>query len=296
MVKKSQNRSTTGGRVGVVSVGQAGLNEITALLRRQGVGLSLAFPVERKGDPDALLNPLLTGLRTCQEDAATEIILFLAPPLPPAVEQRVLEQVRRSEKPTVVCLLGADPRHLWRAGAIPAARLDEAALRAVAWVRGWDQALISSQLEDLDEAMEAQARDVHSRLAPTRHRLYGLFTSEIFYHEARSILGRLAVPDSHLSLHLLPSPTERLTHLGQALTDPQAAVILLDIVLGRETNPAQDVIAALSPRQDNVAVIAYVSGQEEQRTAQEDILRRAGIIVAPSSAAAAYIAGRLATR
>jgi len=77
-----------------------------------------------------------------------------------------------------VCLLGGDPRPIWKAGAIPAARLDEAAMRAAAWARGWDQALVSSRLEDQDEQMAGMAHGLQARFTPARCRLYGLFTDE----------------------------------------------------------------------------------------------------------------------
>jgi len=283
------------GCVGIVSASKAGLDEIISLLHREQVVLSHAICVAgREAPAGAEADPLLHGLRTCQDDAGTEIIILLSPGPSSEAARRVLDQVRRSEKPTVVCFLGSDPRLLWRAGAIPAARLDEAALRAVAWVRGWDQALISSQLEDLDEQMEAQAHAVHLRLDPARRRLRGLFTSEIFYQEARTLLKRFPVSPSHMALDRYLSAAERAVHLRTALTDPDTAVVLLDVVPGRGS--AAELAAILAPRRDDLAVIAYVSGKADRRADQEMTLRRAGVIVAPSSAAAVHLAGRLATR
>ena len=278
------------GRVGVVSASEAGLAEIAHLLHREHVALSHRIYAGRKE------TALLDGLRTCQDDAETEIILLLSPPLPPEGTRRLLDQVRRSEKPTVACLLGTDPRLLWRAGAIPAARLDEAALRAIAWVRGWDQALISSQLEDLDEQMETLAQDVHLRLDPARRRLQGLFTSEIFYREAQTVLAGVAGPPARMTLSLHHAPAERADRLRAAGAAQDTGILLLDVVLGRE--PVANLVAVLPPpARDNRAIIAYVSGSDAtQRAAQEEVLRRAGVLIAPSSAAAAHLAGQLAIR
>ena len=277
------------GRVGVVSASEAGLAEIAHLLHQEHVTLSHRIYTGRKRA--ALLN----SLRTCQDDTETEIILLLSPSLPPEGTRRLLDQVRRSEKPTVACLLGTDPRLLWRSGAIPAARLDEAALRAIAWVRGWDQALISSQLEDLDEQMETLAQDVHLRLDPARRRLRGLFTSEIFYREAQTVLAGLAVPPARMTLSMHRAPAERADRLRAAGAKRDTGILLLDVVLGRE--PVVDLAAALPPARDNRAIIAYVSGSDAaQRAAQEEVLRRAGVLIAPSSAAAAHLAGQLAIR
>ncbi|HFD39828.1 MAG TPA: hypothetical protein ENJ31_08315, partial [Anaerolineae bacterium] len=105
----------------------------------------------------------------------------------------------------------------------------------------------------------------------------------------------LAVPPARMTLSLHHAPAERADRLRAAGAEQDTGILLLDVVLGRE--PAADLAAALPPAQDNRVVIAYVSGSDAaQRAAQEEVLRRAGALIAPSSAAAAHLAGQLAIK
>lgn len=300
----SQVRPATGA-VGIVSASNAGLQELASLLARENVKVSKAIRVEEQ-DMVSLTgkSEMLAGLQACQRDPDTEIVILLSQKPSLDAAQRVLAQVRKSEKPTVVCFLGIDQRLLWRAGAIPATRLDEAALRAAAWVRGWDQALISSQLEDLDEQLETQAQELRTHLDPSRRWIRGLFTSTIFCQEAQLMLAGIAAQatePSQVELSVQKSSADKIENLQDALGDPQTAVILLDIVLGQDPlpDPASTLAAALQQAQDRPVAVAYVSSSAEalqQRADQEATLREAGVIVAPSNAAAAHISGLIAMR
>jgi len=149
------------GPVGIVSTSHAAIQEMICLLARDQVGVSHIFGPSRlvkKQAEEGLV--LLAGLRALQVDPATSVIIIASRPTSPSVITPVLAGVARSDKPVIACLLGGEPRLVVRAGAIPAARLDEAAMRAAAWVRGWDQALVSSGLEDQDEQLAAMAGEL----------------------------------------------------------------------------------------------------------------------------------------
>lgn len=291
MVKDSQ--STTKGLVGIVSTSGIGLQEIAGLLAGEGVGVSQAIHVEeQKLTPNAAESAILTGLRACQSDPATEIIVLVSKMLSPDTAERVLAGVSESEKPTVVCLLGIDQRLLWRAGAIPAARLDEAALRAVAWVRGWDQALISSKLEDLDEQIVTQATKLRARLDPNRHQLRGFFDSVFFYQEAQMILSEILGEGAQLArleLWAKESVQTKLSSLKSALDDPEAAVILLGV--DAFLDPGGNWVHALKQNRTGPVVIAYASGSTDCEKALHD----AGIVLVVSNAAAARLSGMIVT-
>ena len=81
--------------------------------------------------------------------------------------------------------------------------------------------------------------------------------------------------------------------------DPETAVVLLDIVLGygAAANPAGDLADAIAAaRERGIAVVASVCGTERDPqglSAQEAVLRNAGVVVLPTNAAVARAAALL---
>lgn len=288
------------GPVGVVSTSPIGLQEVVNLLTGEGVGVSQVVKVEGHDlSLEAGGSAMLAGLLALQTDPDTEIIVLVSKT--PALEaaERVLVEVRDNDKPTVVCFLGADQRLAWRAGAIPAARLDEAAYRATAWVRGWDQALITSRLEEVDEKLAIQAGDLSARIGSGRRSFQGLFTCGIFCQEARLMLVDVAdgMPEG-TCLDLGGEPWSQQSYLQRALDDPTTAVILLDVVSGHDavSDPAGMLANVLRGNQDEVLVIAHVcdtSDAPQNLIEQESVLRDAGVILMASNAVAARLAGMI---
>jgi FdrA protein len=288
------------GPVGIVSTSPAGTQEVIGLLASEEVGVSRIVEVDGR---DLSLptggNAMLAGLHALQANPATEIIVLIskAPVLEAA--KRVLAVVRDSDKPAVVCFLGTDQRLVWRAGAIPAARLDEVAYRAAAWVRGWDQALITSRLEELDEQLVVQAGGLSARISSDRRVFQGLFTSSMFCREAQLML--VDVAGKMLEGTCLDVGGDLLlqqTHLQGALDDPAVGVILLDVVLGHDADldPAGMLANVLCRGREGALVIAHVCGVlngPQRLVAQEMMLHDVGVILASSNAVAARLAGML---
>ncbi len=299
------------GPVGIVATSRAAMQEIICLLARDQVGVSQLFGASPRGRGKALS----AGLQALQTDPATGVIVLAAGGPSPVAVTQTLAQVGDSDKPTIVCLLGSDPRSIWKAGAIPAARLDEAAMRAAAWARGWDQALVSAGLEDQKEQLAGMARELQPRFTPARHRLYGLFTDEIFGHEAQLMLSGLAAEagdarlGSALTVCIQPDFSLWQPKLLQALADPQVAVILLDLMYGQDTacNPVSVLTAALdehrrlglSSRDKHssepwiVARLSRLDDDPRVSAADEAKLWDADVILASSNAAMARLAGMI---
>ena len=106
------------GPVGIVSAAGTGLQEVSTLLAKAGVGITQGIGTggrDLKEEVGGLM--MLAGLQALQDDPETQVILLVSKPPAEAVAQKVLEQVALSEKPTVVCLLGgemaelASPKH-----------------------------------------------------------------------------------------------------------------------------------------------------------------------------------------
>jgi FdrA protein len=296
-----EEKSLPGGPISVVTDSDSGLREVVCLLAREGVGLARRLRVDAPppGQPGTA-STLERALQSVQADAGTEIIVLVADALLSEATDRLLEQVRRSDKPTVACFLGSDPRLAWRAGAIPATRLDEAVMRAAAWVRGWDQALVSSQLEEQHDQLSALAGELRARIGPARRQLCGLFPADMLRREALLVLaqalGHEVPPDW---LRTVSRVSDMGPRLREALAERATAVVFLSLALSAETrsDATEGVLSALRKHKKNRPVcIAHVFSEvcEPARLAEiEAALGEAGAVVAPSNAAAALLAGLL---
>ena len=287
------------------------MQEVICLLSRDQVGASQLLGASPRGKGNALA----AGLQALQADPATSVIVLASGEISSTAVTQVLARVGDSDKPTIVCLLGSDPRPFWKAGAIPAVRLDEAAMRAAAWVRGWDQALVSARLEDQDEQMAGMARGLEARFTPARRRLYGLFTDEVLGHEAELMLCDLAKNSGDtrlqpaLTVCVQPDFSLWQSSLRQALADPEVAVILLDLIYGEDA--ACDPVSVLTATLDEhrglgpssqgkrsgepwiVARLWRPGGDPRVLASEEARLWDADVILAPSNAAMARLAGMI---
>ncbi len=284
--------------VSVVATNPGPLRELAHVLARAGIGI-----VEGRIAPGRSGGGVLDAFEAIEADPATEVIVLALDALPSDAAERLLERVRHGNKPTVVYIPGSDPRLAWRAGAIPATRLDEAALRAVAWVRDWDQALISSRLEEEGDQLAALAADLQPRIGPGRVLVRGLFASDALRHEAQLLLaGVLGEAVSFGGLRVLSGALDVAEHLRAAWANPACGVMLLSLASGAEAaaGPVHEAITAMQTLGRGGPVpIAHVCGDPLafSRLAEAKVrLEEAGAVVVPSNASAALLAGLLIQR
>ncbi|MBN1661369.1 MAG: hypothetical protein JXA93_23460 [Anaerolineae bacterium] len=282
------------GKIGVMASSAGALREVVCLLARQGVAAVRAIGPE--GEPGMLtIAGFLDGWQALQNDPEIEIIVAIVTTTRDVDEDQVLEQVGDSIRPVVLCLLGRDPSRAWQAGAIPARRLDEAVHRAAAWVRGWDQALISSRLEEQDEELAAMAANLRKLLGTGRRGIVGLFASEVLCREAWLMVGDVA--GEAVTLDCVELSPQRLSN---ALDDPGTGAILLDVVVAGDTPEALsgEVAVALEMLQGpGPLVIGHVCGVDLAAVERvEARLSQAGVTIVSSNATAARLAGLVMSR
>jgi FdrA protein len=271
------------------------------------------------------------GIRALQADPETQVLLLISKPPAPSVAQRVLERVGEGDKPAVVCFIGGDPEPIVSAGAIPARTLQEAAYLAAASA---GEPLADDAIEREDSDLAALAVELRARLGSGPRYLRGLFSGGTLASEAlviwRETLGdvlsnvalepRLELRDAtrsegHCAVDLgedeftvgRPHPMIdydlRVRRLLQEASDPEVAVIVLDVVLGygAHPNPAGELGPAIRKARGQRAetgrdliVIASVTGTEadpQRLSRQVRALEEAGAIVASCNAAVARLAG-----
>ena len=149
------------GNIGLVAASGTGLQEVTSLIARQGGGVSQAVGVGGRDLSEAVGGiMMMESLMALQEDPDTQVLVLISKPPAPDVAEKVLDLVRASDKPTVVCFLGGDPSAVEAAGAVPATTLEEAALLAGRLAAGGQQpvgqviAEIKRGLERRDEELK----------------------------------------------------------------------------------------------------------------------------------------------
>ncbi len=281
------------GPVGIVSAAGTGLQEVSTLLARQGIGISQGIGTggrDLRKEVGGIM--MLEGLKALQQDPTTQLLVLVSKPPDEAVVKIILKQVARSEKPTVVCFLGGKDMTREKLPGVSFTRtLEECALTAVRLVKpelGSIETYLAGQTAHLNEL----ASEIKRKLKPSQHYLRGLFSGGTLCYEAQVIWqdqlkepvysnaplpggSKLADPtqsQGHTAVDLgeeeftvgRPHPMIdndlRIRRLLQEARDPATAVILLDIVLGYGAHP--DPALELGKAVEEARTLARQEGRE----------------------------------
>lgn len=265
------------GPVGIVSAAGTGLQEVSTLLAKQGVGITQGLGVggrDLSRDVGGIM--MLAALEGLQADADTQVIILVSKPPAEAVAQAILKQVGRSPKPTVVCLLGGQLEH-----GVPKHATVVPTLQEAAWLGA---RLAGAKLKAPDQLLKAEAKAINARAATIRKTmasgqqyLRGLFSGGTLCYESQVIWraqgGHEVWSNAPLSKdrqlkdstrsrdntvvdlgeeeftvgrpHPMIDNDLRIRRLLQEARAPEVAVILLDVVLGYGAHP--DPAAELGP-------------------------------------------------
>ncbi len=289
------------GPVGIVSAAGTGLQEVSSLLARAGTGVTQAIGTggrDLKKEVGGLM--MLAGLKALQEDPDTKVIALVSKPPDPAVAAKILQQVKASPKPTVVCMLGAEKADLKDKHIHQTATLEETAALAASLAGIRNEKIGETILTDEAE-LKSKAETLRTRLGKGQKYLRGLFSGGTLCYEAQYIWMKMIkepvlsnapvekekmIKDAtrsqgHTTIDLgeeeftvgKPHPMIdnelRIRRLLQEGRDPEVAVIMLDVVLGYGAHP--DPAAELAPairqarelaarEKRELAVVASVTG------------------------------------
>ncbi|MCJ7552103.1 MAG: acyl-CoA synthetase FdrA [Anaerolineae bacterium] len=327
----------TAGGVGIVAASGTGLQAVTTSLARRGIGITQAIGTGGR-DLSAKVGGIMMmeAIKALQADPATEILVLVSKPPATQVAQAVLETLRKSDKPTVVCFLGGKKQPIEAVGAIPAPTLERAAMIAAELATGGQPDKAIAALKERNQGLKEQARELKARLSRGQKCYRGLFSGGTFCYETQIILSKMLgndkiksnaplnkaqrlatanVSEGHTAvdlgedeftvgrLHPMLDPALRNRRIVHEARDPDTAVVYIDVVLGYgvHPNPAGAAVEAIYEAQERlkrkkreVIFLAHVCGTDadpQNASRQVDILRQAGVIVMPSNAAAARLAG-----
>lgn len=283
------------GPVGIVSAAGTGLQEVSTLLARRGVGITQGIGTggrDLKKEVGGIM--MLEALKALQQDDATRVIVLISKPPADEVVRLILDQVSASAKPTVVCFLGGDASQLTLAkvpSVIPARTLYECALLAVEVVQS-ESGNVRKSFEAENAKFAEQAKNPKTKLKTNQHYLRGLFSGGTLCYEAQVIWkdmlaspvysnaplpGGKSLPDStrsyqHTAVDLgeeeftvgRPHPMIdndlRIRRLLQEARDPETAVIMLDVVIGYGAHP--DPASELGKAVEEAKKLAHNEGRE----------------------------------
>jgi succinyl-CoA synthetase alpha subunit len=290
------------GPVGIVSAAGTGLQEVSTLIARRGVGISQGIGIggrDLKKEVGGIM--MLEALKALQQDPATGVLVLISKPPAEEVVQTILLQVSSSQKPTVICFLGREISALVNLpNLLPAHTLDECALLAVRAVQPEGkgiQAFLTTEKAELTE----QAQALEPKLYANQRYLRGLFSGGTLCYEAQVIWNdmlaapvysnaplpcRPVLPDSTKSYqhsavdlgeeeftvgrpHPMIDNDLRIRRLLQEARDPEVAVVVLDCVIGygAHPNPAAELAPAIRQARQladgELLVVASVTGTEQ---------------------------------
>ena len=324
------------GAIGLVGASGTGLQEVMCRIDALGEGVSHAI-----GTGSRDVHESIGGATMCQaidllaSDPSTQVITLVSKPPARSVADKVLQRIARAGKRAVVLFLGETPSsRSWPSNAFPVATLADAARASVAALgraapSAGDHAAVD------DGLVERTLRG----LASSQRFVHGLYSGGTFCIEAQTLWLPLGLrvasnaplhaqdedratqrSDGHRATdfgadeytvgrpHPMIDMTTRAEQLAREASDPSAAVVVLDVVLGYGSHP--DPGGALAPaiasardraRRDGreLMVIAFVTGTERDPqglSKQQAALRDAGAVIVDDSAKAARLGGAIAVK
>jgi FdrA protein len=310
------------GPIGLVAASGTGLQALSARIHQLGSGITHAIGTGGRDLSDAVeAITAFQGLDLLRRDPDTKVIVLISKPPSISVAKKLLQAARLSGKPVVVDFIGYASPSRRVENVFFAASFDETAEMAIK--------LASSEAGPSKEVDS-------SAFASTQRYLRGLFSGGTLAYETLLILQaytpgvysnvplkeELRLPDALVSqkhtivdlgedeftvgrLHPMMDNDLRIRRLEQEASDPEVAVLLLDVVLGHGAHPdpaselapaIQSALKTASKAGRHLEVVAVVVGTDEDPQgldAQISQLEAAGAKVWTSNEAAARFVGRL---
>lgn len=323
------------GPIGVIAAAGTGLQEVTCLINNMGSGITHGIGV---GGRDLSLEvggiTTLESIKILNNDKDTKVLLIVSKPPSKEVAEKILEAIKDTGKPSVICFMGSDlksddPNIYF------ASTLDEAAIVAVQFAqKSKKKPRVSTSNNWRKEAQKA-IKSLNSKQKYIR----GLYSGGTLCYESQHvlepILGKVysnapldkknKLNDSYKSErnslidlgeeeftvgrpHPMIDANLRSERLISEASKANVAVILLDIVLGyvASPDPAGDLLPAIreakqsaKKKRRNLVFVAHVCGTHNDPQGlvdQENKLRDEGVLVFPTNALAARVAGLITAR
>jgi len=286
------------GDIGIVASAGTGIQEVSIMLDRIGLGVSAALGVGGTDVSEKVGGLMMKEcLDVLEKDEGTKMLMIIAKTPKERVIHEVMSHVEKeTTKPVIACFLGLDAPSA-KPGRMTYAKTLHSAVFRAARASGKEvedafEGRISMEFEEILKASKASALTLGKR----RKFVRGLYSGGTLAHETllifRELTGeaysntplsdRFLLPDPNKSknnsvvdlgdefftagrAHPMIDPTLRRLRIAQEAKDPSAAAIMLDVVLGYGSS--SDPGGALTNEievamRGGLAVMAHVCGTD----------------------------------
>lgn len=308
------------GNIGIVGASGTGIQEVSAIIGRNGGGISQAIGTGGR-DLDAKVGALTTikGLEVLNKDPETDLVVYISKPPAPEVRDKVIEVFKTLSKPVVAIFLGDKPKeqhdnvhYVWT--------LEETARKALELAHSGN-AVLNQIITANEDFKKIKAND-------KQRYIKGYFCGGTLALEAAMMLGEYFSLDGAVAAsdgmmlqyeghevidlgddaytqgraHPMIDPSFRVEKVKEAAKNPETAVILLDNVIGYGGHEDMAGVFAkvIKEAKEDAAkegrafmAIASVTGTPNDPQVYEDQVKKlesAGLIVMESNAQATKLA------
>lgn len=305
------------GPIGVIGASGSGSQEVACLIEQMGSGVTCVLGT---GGRD-LKKPvggvsMMADMDRLERDDDTKLICLVSMLADRDIMEKVLEKADTLSKPVVAVFLGAD-EELYKGHKVTGTfNLTDAAKACVRLVTG-EEPTLGLTAQEREELAQRSA----DSLSPERKYFRGLYTGGTFSEETLMTF-RAEAPEIILytnrdnteyarrlkthkqsegntlldmgdldftaeAPHTVFDPAQRVARFRQEISDPEVALISMDIILGPGVapDPASCYLPMISERPDIVYVFAVCGGEGDPQGKDKikKQLREAGVIVAESN-------------
>ena len=321
------------GEIGIISAAGTGLQEVSTLLAKKGLGISQAIGTGGR-DLCKAINGLMffSAFDALNTDPKTKLIILISKPPDEQIVAELLTKVDDSQKPIVLCMLGAEAPESMNRNLIFTRTLEECALVAHSVYKNADMNL-PKLIEEEDEKLGQQFVALRQSLSPDQKYIRALYSGGTLCYEAQVIWQDLLndpvysnapldkkfqLNDSNFSQghtaidlgeeeftvgrpHPMIDNELRIDRIKKEAADPETAVILMDIVLGygAHPDPAKELSEAIQAIQlDRPAIIwicSVIGTEDDPQILSKSValLQNAGVALCSSNAQAARMAASI---
>ncbi len=322
------------GTIGVVGGAGTGLQEFTSQIHNAGYGISHAIGTGGRDLSDDIGGlTTFAALNALEADPQTAVIAVISKLPGPATRARLIERLRKCQKPVAVCFLETAMRSNSDSSGLDLAfTIDDGVQQTIRMVDG--QVLPASLT--LTEEERRCISEERSAWAQGQKYLRGVMAGGTLCYQAQQILRAANVvvhsnapldpkdklSDSNCSAehtvvdmgadeytlgkpHPMIDPANRRQRIRAEARDPEVGILLLDFILGYNASmdPVGDLLEvvigaqkAAQGRGGKLTVVASVCGTDgdpQDVNAQVQTLRNAGVMVFSSSARAVSFCAQL---
>lgn len=292
------------GEIGVVGASGTGIQEVTTIIDRLGLGVTNAIGTGgRDLSTEVGAITMIDSIKALSQDPKVKVITVVSKPPAKEVQEKVMNVLRNIEKPVVTLFLGAKPTYD-EANIYNAFTLEETAVVSTQLVKGEKPSYTPDALTNIETNFKESQVGIKGYYSGGTLAYEAAFLIEDAFDEPSEKAEGYTLKTKHHEVidlgddmytqgkpHPMIDPEIRVNKLKVSGEDPETAVIMLDNVIGYGSHddmasqlaPAiTEVIETASKDGRDIKILATVIGTEQDYQGyqkQIDTLKAAGAII-----------------